>query len=164
MFLHEAWMDWLCVESMESMLFKTGASIVLLLYSCMHCEVGPRERETWGGDDLDGMINSGWKNCLIVGLELKGLGSLVVSIFSSSLFFLISFTLCNCLNLSCSKTMEERNTVGWWIFLLIMSCVVEVCGCGFKKAELWLAIGMSSEVWGGMNCFTCVLFIEWWHG
>ena len=76
---------------------------------------GRRERHICGGG-LGWRINSGWKNNLLVAGSycMEGLNRLGLSTrtFDSSFSSLIAFTLCNCLNLSCNRAIEDWMTIG----------------------------------------------------
>ena len=77
-------------------------------------ELGPRERKSWLTGCLYGRMVSGWPDNSLP--ESKSMAGAILSdsekSFSSSFSSRLSFTLCNCLNLSWRRAMEELTMVG----------------------------------------------------
>lgn len=92
-----------------------GCVIMAQWSTCLVCKLSPRESE-WSAEEL-GLAISDWienfagSKCLIEP-TLWWWWSVSDNIFRSCCSSLLSFTFCNCLNLSCKRAMEELTTVG----------------------------------------------------
>lgn len=104
-------------ELLEEAVFKDHGFVKVSVFmersrsACFDCKSSPRESDSWGVFLWSwGKIVSDWKDCLL-GSKLETL-SVSDKNFWSSLSSLLSFTFCNCLNLSCKRAMEELTMVG----------------------------------------------------